>query len=320
MPEIVSSCPLCNSPASQLFDQRPFRPAETPAAVGCTALLVVNRLCLACGFVYQSPRMTEAEQAAFYAGEYRRLYQGQETPTPKDLAVQKRRAELTAAWCRPYLQNSNPPYPIRTHLDIGCSAGVLLQTFQTVYATKPTGVEPGDMYRAYAQSLGIPIYPSLESLPAGTEENLISLMHVLEHLSHPVEYLCDLRQKYLSPNGWLLIEVPNLYAHDCFEPAHLTSFSPHTLRQALTRAGYRILAFKAHGMPRSQLIPLYLTILARPDPTAALHYSPLATCHFPLFGVGAEHFVRWRRRWGFFHRRVVTRLFPSRAWIPPQAS
>ena len=85
MTEIVAHCPLCGASSSAPFDQREFR-----------GQLVTNVICRRCGLVYQSPRMTEAESQAFYEAEYRLLYQGQEGPNPKDLAVQTDRAQVAA--------------------------------------------------------------------------------------------------------------------------------------------------------------------------------------------------------------------------------
>jgi len=292
MTEIVQNCPLCGSMDSSPFDRREFRGSP-----------VSNRICRGCGLVYQSPRMTEAESQAFYETEYRLLYQGQEGPNPKDLAVQAARAQVALDFVHKQVTSAS------SILDIGCSTGILLQQFQTHYQTQAFGVEPGKVYRQYAQSLGLEICSSLEELQLVHESrfNLVSMMHVLEHLPNPLEYLRNLREKYLEPNGWLLLEVPNLYAHDCFEVAHLISFSAHTLTQVVQKAGYRVTQLRAQGQPRSQLIPLYLTLLARPDINASFSFKP-------------DHLVRTQRQVGFIRRWFVERLFPERAWISPAST
>ncbi|MCI0520590.1 MAG: class I SAM-dependent methyltransferase [Chloroflexi bacterium] len=277
----VTACPLCGGGESSPFDQRRLH--------GYT---VSNRLCRACGLVYQSPRMSEAELDVFYAQEYRRLYQGSAGPNPKDLSIQEKRAASLQEFAR-----GQVPAAAR-HLDIGCSAGLLLQRFQAAYGCQPVGVEPGEAYRAYAQESGLRVYPSLEELLAAGEGrfDLISLAHVLEHLPHPVEYLVTLRQRALTPDGWLLIETPNLYGHDCFEVAHLTAFSRHTLAQTLGKAGLDIAALNIHGKPRSARLPLYLTALARPAQSSA------------SFALRAEGGVRLKRAAGMLRKRLLSRL------------
>jgi hypothetical protein len=130
------------------------------------------------------------------------------------------------------------------------------------------------------------------------------MAHVLEHLPDPVRYLAGLRESLLERDGWLLIEVPNLYAHDSFEIAHLVSFSAHTLRQTLGRAGFEIVALEAHGRPRSRILPLYLTTLARPaQANQAAQVQP-------------ESRVRLKRWWGMRRRGLLSRVFPRWAWRP----
>ena len=289
MPEFVSHCPLCGSDHSRLFDQRNFRGQS-----------VSNRLCQNCGLVYQSPRMTSQETEAFYAAEYRRMYQGNEDPSSKDLAVQHARSAVLLRFVRPHLER------ISRHLDIGCSAGLLLQEFQRGFNCLPAGVEPGKAYRAYARGQGLNVHASLEELKTKEKSlfDLISMSHVLEHLPNPVAYLADLREAPLSPGGWLLLEVPNLYAHDSFETAHLFSFSARTLAMTVQQAGYDIIRLEAHGRPRSDLVPYYLTLLARarsePERNNPLH---------------PEKMTGFKRRFGLLRRRVLSRLFPKKAWI-----
>ncbi len=79
----VQHCPLCGGSRSNLFDRRSFRGQE-----------VTNRICASCGLVFQSPRMADDELAAFYEQEYRQLYQGDQEPSAKDLAVQRLRGKL----------------------------------------------------------------------------------------------------------------------------------------------------------------------------------------------------------------------------------
>jgi 2-polyprenyl-3-methyl-5-hydroxy-6-metoxy-1,4-benzoquinol methylase len=286
MPETVTHCPLCHSDRSRPFDRRDFR--------GQT---VTNRLCRNCGLVYQSPRMTEAESAEFYAAEYRKMYQGGEGPNAKDLAVQRARANSLYEFTRRYVER------VTRHLDIGCSSGLLLQKFRDGFGSQPAGVEPGDAYRLHARAAGLPVHASLDELKGEAPFDLISMAHVLEHLPDPVGYLANLRETLLAPGGVLLLEVPNLYAHDSFETAHLLSFSARTLAAAVEQAGYEIVRMEAHGRPRSTIIPFYLTVLARPRPASSRTVR-----------LRREKLVALKRRLGLLRVRALSRLFPKKAW------
>jgi len=289
MPETIQKCPLCEGQTSSFFNQREFRGHE-----------VVNQICNLCGLVYQSPRMTTAELDDFYTAQYRQVYQGIAGPTPKDVFVQNGRADSLLT----FIADSIPD--LTRYLDIGCSTGLLLKRFQERYACQVVGIEPGDAYRTYAKAQGLTVYPEVAALESAGEErfNLISLAHVLEHLPDPVAFLINLREQHLTTKSWLLIEVPNLYVHDSFELAHMTSFSAHTLRQVLKKAGFEVIALKKHGQPRSELLSLYLTVLAQPREVQKIN-----------FVVHPERRVVQQRQLGMFTRRVIQYMFPNKAWV-----
>ncbi len=291
MPENVNRCPLCEEDRSTLFDQREFR-----------GFNVINKLCNNCGLVYQSPRMTKTELLSFYQSEYRQVYQGSQDPNNKDLAVQKARAEALVDILREFGVDN-----IDRFADIGSSTGLLLEEIREEFNCQVVGIEPGEVYRNYAENRGLKVYESLESVKQAGEPvfDLITMIHVVEHLPDPVNYLKKLRKNFLTPDGRILIEVPNLYAHDCFEVAHLISFSQHTLIQMMQKAGYTTLFIQPHGRPRSSLIPLYITLLARPRESMLDQNS-----------IEKERWIRQKRRTGLAHRRVLERLFPRQAWLP----
>jgi SAM-dependent methyltransferase len=245
--------------------------------------------------------MTEEEATAFYERKYHRLYQGGERPDEGDMKLQHGRAEALLAFAGPRLGK------VARHLDIGSSAGLLLQRIRDEFGSQPVGIEPGNGYRAYAGRQGLRVYATLDELKAGETEpfDLITMMHVLEHMPDPLAYLRELRESLLAPQGRVLIEVPNLYAHDCFEIGHTVAFSPHTLAQILSQAGYEVLAARQHGMPRSRLVPLYLTVLARPA-EGGVQSRP-----------ARETGVQMKRRLGILRRRILMRMFPHQAWISP---
>ena len=257
-------------------------------------------LCLDCGFVYQNEAETIAKDEAFYEENYRTLYQDSEEPTPKDLRQQTLRALDQAKFLR---ANHHAPKNV---LDIGASSGLLLDTFRQEFGAGVTGIEPGNAYRAAAEKRDIQMFSSLENL-LETNHNtfdLVTMMHVLEHLPKPVETLREIRQSLLASNGALLLEVPNFYAHDSFELAHLSCFTPHSLEEILRLAGYEIQAFRKHGHPRSKTLDLYIGALARPiipeqEPAPVRH-----ECCVPL-----------KRALAMLWRKVITRLRPKDSWL-----
>ncbi|MEZ0395247.1 MAG: class I SAM-dependent methyltransferase [Anaerolineales bacterium] len=288
MPEEVRLCPLCGYDRSTLFDRREH-----------LGRLVCNRLCSRCGLIFQSPRMTAAEAEAHYAAEYRRTIQGREGPTAKDLDFQRQRAARLVDFLRRKVRR------LERCLDIGCSSGLLLQRLRETYAAQATGVEPGEAYRAYARECGLEVHASLDEVEAdGRRFDLISLIHVLEHLPDPVAYLTRLRERLLAADGWLLVEVPNVYIHTSFEYEHLYSFSRRTLTETLRKAGFRLAAVRLQGRPISQCFPFYITVLAR----------PLAGPPRP-FRLRPERGAARKRLLGTIFQIFVTQRFPKRWWL-----
>jgi len=281
-------CLLCKSDKQKIFER-----------VESFGYPLVYYQCENCGLIYQSLEESQAADPEFYRKTYRKIYQELEEPTEKDLWVQKKRAEHLTVIVQDQL--SDPPQRV---LDIGASAGILLNEMRKTFGSDVFGVEPGDAYREYAQKNDIEMLASIDALIESktAKFDLISMSHVLEHLPDPVNELIKMRMKLLSDNGHLLIEVPNFYAHDSYELAHLSCFTPHTLKEQLEQAGFKVVFMKKHGVPRSDLLNLYITILGKP-----------ASEEVPQ--INKDHFVRIKREVGMLYRRLMQKLFPHRAWL-----
>jgi len=286
---MTQTCPLCRSPQSELFD-----------TLKVDERAIEYRLCSRCGMVYQGVEWKKDQLADFYANDYRKLVEGDDLVSDKNRAIEETRARLLVEWLK-VLGIST-----MRHMDIGASTGALINRVKREFGAEVQGIELSNSHRAFAEKRGLPMLPSLEALEAqgAGRFDLISLIHVLEHLPEPVQALADLREKWLTPGGALLLEVPNLYIHNSYEIAHLHAFSQHTLLETLRLAGYRVEALRVHGQPRSNVLGLYITLLARraanpPDQT-----------------VRPESNVRLKRRLGMARRRLLERIMPGQAWLP----
>lgn len=122
------ACLLCGSEQKKIFDR-----AES------FGYPLVYYQCENCGLVFQSQEESEAADPEFYATTYRKIYQAHEEPTAKDLWVQGQRSQHLIANVR-----QSGVKAVANMLDIGASAGVLLETFHQAFDCKITGVEPGE--------------------------------------------------------------------------------------------------------------------------------------------------------------------------------
>lgn len=209
-----------------------------------------------------SPRFDETDMESFYSETYRVLYSGDAGPTLTSIEQQRLRAEHLAKLIKEHVSEA-----ITSHLDIGSSTGLLLQSVKSLFPqVHSVGIEPSHAYRTWCLEQGIDAYPSLEDMQNHMDSpkfQLITVSHVLEHLPEPVAYLEILRSQFLAPNGVILIEVPNLFGHKSFELAHLFCFSKKTLFDILTVAGFQIAYYRVHSIPRNYSGgKMYLTVIA----------------------------------------------------------
>ena len=281
----VSKCPICGS-----LSRSPFE------IVHENERTVTYQLCGSCGTVFQSPRMTDNSLRSYYEAEYVTQHQHATGVTEKELRIQAGRARNLTQMLTSNISS------VERHLDIGSSTGSLMLAIKDEYGNEATGIEPAEVYRAYCEARGLSVVPDFESLSHGRFD-LITMAHVLEHLPSPVDYLREIRDNWLTEDGTLLVEVPNLYGHPSVEIPHLFCFSSGTLGYALARSGYEVIRMVRHGTPRSKLIPLYLTAIARPVGNVRVRK--------PRPGL-----VRFKRRTGMSWNRTATRVAPAWAWLP----
>src|SRR3990172_2318025 len=98
-------------------------------------------LCVRCGLVFQSARLTQEALDRHYRHEYRQRSHSQERDPLKDRWVQERRAEYLATVV--HRLQARP----RRHLDVGSSSGILLTAFRREFGSEAFGVEPGESDR-----------------------------------------------------------------------------------------------------------------------------------------------------------------------------
>ena len=134
-------------------------------------------------------------------------------------------------------------------LDYGCGTGGFLEyTSSKAYAS--FGAETNTYARDQAIRKGLTVVSSWEQLPQ-EKFNLISLWHVLEHVSDLDQCIQEI-QKRLNTNDILLIAVPNLNAFDAIYyaefwaaydvPRHLWHFSQRGIKQLIEPCGFELIA------------------------------------------------------------------------------
>jgi 2-polyprenyl-3-methyl-5-hydroxy-6-metoxy-1,4-benzoquinol methylase len=158
-------------------------------------------------------------------------------------------------------------------LDIGCGNGAFMRAFGD---RRPLWQMTGLELDARNQA-SIAAIPGVVNLHVGTIEalharfDLIVLVHALEHIPHPIQYLRELGGR-LNLGGMVLIEVPDVdrSPFDILIADHCTHFSANTLRSIVSMAGFEILYIETGRVAKE------LTLLARHPAleTAAVVVAP----------------------------------------------
>lgn len=257
------SCPGCGQTGGRALYSRHVEPRVTPH------IMFDFYICPLCGIAFQDPIMTEDTLDQFYAMEYRTLTgRGKRDGLlPADIVLEKNRGErIYKSVCDFDAQRPEYDQILGTAccwLDVGCATGELITKLaQDSWISE--GVEPNEVTRNIAQNKGLNVYPSLEHVEE--RYDVVSSLHVLEHVRDPHTFLLGLRSK-LRNCGLLVIDVPHIYGlqmRACAFP-HLQVYSVPSLVKQVQRAGFTVLATRE--VPDPNIPPLYsdITLIAEVD-------------------------------------------------------
>ncbi|QGY39373.1 methyltransferase domain-containing protein [Pseudodesulfovibrio cashew] len=146
-------------------------------------------------------------------------------------------------------------------LDVGCGNGNLLRAFRAAHpGWELSGLELDDRHREAVEAVcggGSLLTGELAGV-AGTFD-LITAMHVLEHLAEPVEFLGLIKDR-LSSEGALVIQLP-LWRENPFDLVvadHAVHYDAVSLLHVLDRGGFKPVFLS------EEIVPRELTVIARP--------------------------------------------------------
>lgn len=225
----VTHCPLCGAPYSDVSTTVNI-PATGVFAMSVSdlafpvAFSVVYNECAWCGMIYQNPTLTDVGAEKFYkaGGVYRTV-----TQTTTNYEVEIARSERLIQFVR--------QMDAKSILDIGCGHGELLKMCQD----DGMDVQGTDMTPDHCIE-GIPACYSLAEL-GGKKYDIVSMIHVLEHVPNPVEFL---REAAGHSKKWVLVEVPKYdigdYTVRYLNLPHVLIFRTWTMVSTMQAAGIAV--------------------------------------------------------------------------------
>lgn len=245
-------CPVCDATRSRhlLSGDRDFIGVHTAQ-------------CSSCGMIFSSPFYDQPVVDDFYRGAYRSVFKLQ--PDPKEfIARQAYLTERARFFLALFADEGIFPPPGGSLLDVGSGEGTLLRMVREVRPDlRLGGVEPTVSYRANAEAeTGVTIAPSIVDLEAQATYDLVTCIHVLEHVRQPLDLLRQIRDR-LAPAGWFYADVPDAASYtsvDEFHVAHCNHFTTHTLAAAAGHVGMVVRGIRPHRPPS---LPPSLRLLAQ---------------------------------------------------------
>ncbi len=221
-----SPCDLCGADRIEIISRkdRKGQPLETG-------------LCLGCGLVAHHPMPDEQQMAAYYQRQYRQDYHGESTPSPRRVMRAWHNGQRIADQLSASLQAGDRVFEVGA--GIGCTVKSMAERgFQA------SGIEPNEQFNHYTRKV---LHADVENCnlfdyPTRGDQDMVLLIHVIEHFTSPVRALLTIRE-LLKDDGLLYMECPNIAAPFAtfgrlFHFAHTYNFSPNTLKLLALRCGF----------------------------------------------------------------------------------
>lgn len=249
-----AACPLCGGTAVNPVSRADRYNMDLKTAA-----------CQECEFIHTNPRPSPDEMDRFYQGPYRDLYRHESAPTEigaRAMGLGER------AWYTANFLETNELLAGGSLLDVGTSEGSLLKEIRRRFPDfRAEGIEPDPQYCQFAAAYSrCPVRESHE--PNGPVFSSVSLVHVLEHVLDPLEFLKAAAAR-LEPKGRLYIDVPDAsryHSRQSLHIAHLNHFTLRTLLKLADKAGLTPLLIKRHDPPFNTLSIHAVFTATQPDP------------------------------------------------------
>lgn len=249
--ETVWQCPVCESPPDRhnVFTREPGNIWKNNKM---ELIPLFYGICMDCGTVFQMQRLKDP-LSYYMQGDYRRTVQFGD-PTPGDRIREEQ--EQRVKFLMPELAFES----VKRVLDIGSSMGLFLEAMAEKYDCEVLGIEPGEAQRLLSKA---PALSDITLLDDSVLESfdLITMIHSLEHMNEPTQYLLRLHD-FITEDGHLLVEVPHLYHEISLLVSHPVAFTPESLDACLGLAGWEVVWSRVYNGFKSY--PGNILVLAKP--------------------------------------------------------
>lgn len=232
--EVAVVCPFCGADDSETLLRHERYGTGLPTVI-----------CRHCCLIYLGRRWPDEVYRRFYDADYR-VVDEIHTPVAERYAEQLAKSGALMAFCGPYLPDSDG-----AALDVGASAGGVVQGLRWTTGCRAIGIEPYEEESDFARSRGIDVrtgtLETIELEPAAFD--LALLVGTIDHLLDPFGELRRIRA-LLKPTGALYVSISDFVElaklrRDPAQLDHLTYYTSETLRDLVQQIGFQAVRWRA---------------------------------------------------------------------------
>jgi SAM-dependent methyltransferase len=286
----IKTCMLCGS--SEQHDAKGVSWQGVPFSYA---------ICAACGLKYMRPRPTQESYWRFYSDEYWQGNMGArgfKTATDYDdkskdqLALRMPKYENVYRAIKSELTSVMSLSSATKVVEVGCAFGFSMEWIKRDFGVQAFGIEPSEESRKRCAEGGVKMLAktgeeffnaSMRKKNKKTGEfveneqfDAVVFSHVLETIAEPKEMLLGVRER-LTPNGVLLLHVPNVFYYDAMAPICPYIYSPETITRLLAMCGLEVFRIDSPPTPtlanRASIAPRYnMAVFARRGSLAAVSH------------------------------------------------
>lgn len=292
-------CVVCSSTRWQSL------PVPTPRQSLTTAGIIIpgpleREQCMTCGLLQKSSQ-SFVGHTQFYEEQYQNYYE-----RPNIERFDRDRYVTMGEWMKSALGAGFAPSSI---LDVGCGAGLSMQTTQQIYPTaKISGVEPSTVNAQKAQAAGFDVVCGRfgGGTPLPGPYDLIYANNVLQHITDLEGFFRDLETN-LTAEGRVAMVLPDATdpSNEMLWRDHNFSFRPRDLVALAESAGLYVSNWQANPANNS-LLDKQLVVLAKADSTTQRARLPeVSLSNDELFQRRSAYMTRWQTIDGELVRRTA---------------
>lgn len=224
-----------------------------------------NYLCCGCGVVSGQPEPEENRLIEHYNSEYRLSsdsieIDGRVIDTPINMSISGRTLQRVKNFYA-MLKANLKQYPQLqldrndVVVDFGAYQGLFLYGLSQLLDCRFVAADYNENGIEFARKVfgftDSQVTKDIYTDTFGEKVSCATMIHSLEHLREPTKFLIHLRENILRPDGFMYVEVPNLYGTPLCEPTHFFTYSEKSLTYLMNRSGYEVLDIKTSGFPRT---------------------------------------------------------------------